>query len=349
MKVLHGHSERNEESLCYLSGMLHIRCGTDILWKLDDAGLPGRKLSWSDPLCEGPVPSADRATLRPIRAAWLARHYGIETDADLKDLDDADTVVDEAGSQDEVVLWFEADLFDQAILLHLLPRLADVCGSATRLSLVTLHAFPGMKRFIGLGQLTAPQLGELFTRRTDVTTEMIATAREAWTAWVHPTPELLAGIASRAASPMAYLPAAARRMLEELPDVRSGLSRTERQGLEAVAGKAPSLHAAFAASQDLEERPWQGDAMFFATMWELSQGADPLLEAEGGWPTLTDGRKNPKLALTARGRAVLQGEVDFRVGATGERWLAGTRLGTGASDWRWDPAINGPRRAAGAN
>ncbi len=100
---------------------------------------------------------------------------------------------------------------------------------------------------------------------------------------------------------MTYLPAAARRMLEQLPDVRSGLSRTERQGLEAVAGKAPSLHAAFAASQDMEERPWQGDSMFFATMWDLTQGAAPLLEAEGGWPTLTDGRKNPKLALTRAG------------------------------------------------
>jgi hypothetical protein len=206
--------------------MLHIRCGTDILWKLDDAGVPGRKLSWSDPLCEGPVPSADRASLRPVRAAWLSRHYGVSHDADLKDLVEADKVVDEAGTQDEVVLWFEADLFDQAILLHLLPRLADACGNATRLSLVTLHEYPGMKRFIGLGQLSAPQLSELFQRRVDVTAGMIGAAREAWSAWVHPTPERLADIAARATSPLTYLPAAARRMLEQLPDVRTGLSRT---------------------------------------------------------------------------------------------------------------------------
>ena len=101
---------------------------------------------------------------------------------------------------------------------------------------------------------------------------MISAAREAWSAWVHPTPERLAAIAARATSPMTYLPAAARRMLEQLPDVRTGLNRTERQGLEAVAGRAPSLHAAFAASQDMEERPWQGDSMFFAPMWDLTQG-----------------------------------------------------------------------------
>jgi len=326
--------------------MLHIRCGTDILWKLDDAGVPGRKLSWSDPLCEGPVPSADRASLRPVRAAWLSRHYGASHDADLKDLVEADQVVDEAGTQDEVVLWFEADLFDQAILLHLLPRLADACGSATRLSLVTLHEYPGMKRFIGLGQLSAPQLSDLFQCRVDVTAEMIGAAREAWSAWVHPTPERLADIAARATSPLTYVPAAARRMLEQLPDVRTGLSRTERQGLQAVGGNAPSLHAAFVASQDMEERPWQGDSMFFATMWELMQEPEPLLMAEGAWPTLSEGRKNPTLALTQRGRAVLRGEFDWQRSAKGEHWVAGTRLQGGADDWRWDAGVGRAVRGA---
>jgi hypothetical protein len=323
--------------------MLHIRCGTDILWKLDDAGIPGRKLSWSDPLCEGPVPFADRAALRPVRAEWLARHNALERDSHLKDLAHADQAVDEAGSQDEVVLWFEADLFDQAILLHLLPRLDRASGANTRLSLVTLHEFPGMKRFIGLGQLTAPQLLELFERRIGVSASMVTAAQEAWRAWMHPTPELLAAVASRDTSPMTYLPAAAHRMLEQLPDVRTGLSRTERQGLEAVAGKSPSLHAAFATSQDMEERPWQGDSMFFATMWDLTQGPSALLSAGGGWPTLTDGRKNPTLALTARGRAVLGDELDWNEGRAGERWVAGTRLAADAADWRWDPATGTAR------
>ena len=121
--------------------MLHIRCGTDILWKLDDAGVPGRKLSWSNPL-QRTCAERRPGDASPDPGAWLSRHYGVAHDADLKDLADADQVVDDAGRQDEVVLWFEADLFDQAILLHLLPRLADVCSASTRLSLVTLHEIP---------------------------------------------------------------------------------------------------------------------------------------------------------------------------------------------------------------
>lgn len=318
--------------------MLHLRCGTDILWKLDDAGVPGRKVSWADPLCEGPVPSADRAALRPIRASWLAREYGIERDTDLKELVDSDRAVDEAGKEDEVVLWFEADLYDQAILVHLLPRLADVLTPATKLTLVTLHEYPGMKRFIGLGQLNAGQLGELFTRRVPVTAPMVSAAREAWKAWVHPTPDLLSAIAIQKASALPYLPAAARRMLEQLPDVRTGLSRTERQGLEAVDTVAPTLHGAWVASQNAEERPWQGDSMFFSVMWQLTQGRAPLLAAQGGWPSLTDGRRNPTLSLTSHGRAVLAGERDYWAEAGIERWVGGTRLGAGSTDWRWDPA-----------
>ena len=36
---------------------LHIRCGDDILEKLDQAGLPGDKIRWTDVLSEGPLPS----------------------------------------------------------------------------------------------------------------------------------------------------------------------------------------------------------------------------------------------------------------------------------------------------
>ncbi len=316
--------------------MLHIRCGTDILWKLDDAGLPGRKLSWSDPLCEGPVTGVDREALRAVRSAWFARQYGVAHDSDLRGLEQADQALAEATTADEVVLWFEADLFDQAILTYLLPRLADLRGPATRMTLVTLHDYPGMNRFIGLGQLNAAQLGELFQRRIDVTDAMVAAAQKGWAAWTYPTPERLADVAAADDSSMPYLGAAARRMLEELPDAQSGLSRTERQGLEAVTSTSSSLHAAFAASQDREARPWQGDSMFFDRMWKLTQAPAALLVANGGWPSLADGRRNPVLGLTELGGAVLEGRTDWWRGTTRERWVGGTRLGAGAPDWRWD-------------
>ncbi len=319
----------------YLQTMLHLRCGTDILWNLDEAGIPGRKVSWSDPLCQGPVPFADRERLRPVRARWLQGEFGIQNPSDLDDLVEADHAVDTAGEHDEIVLWFEADLFDQAILVHLLDRLGHLLDTNTRLTLVTLHEMPGVRRFIGLGQLNAAQLASLFPKRIAVTREMVNAGREAWKAWTAPTPELLQRIATGTSNPLAYLPAAVTRLLEELPDPRTGLGRTERTGLEIIARGPTTLFDAFRASQDREERPWLGDSMFFTTLQPLTRGAAPLIAAEGTWPTSTDQGENPRVTVTAAGRSVLAGEQDWQAMGAPGRWVAGTELRPGQPLWRY--------------
>ncbi len=315
--------------------MLHLRCGTDILWKLDDAGIPGRKVSWSDPLCQGPVPFADRERLRPVRAKWLQGEFGIQNPSDLDDLVEADHAVDTAGEHDEVVLWFEADLFDQAILVHLLDRLGHLIDTRTSLTLVTLHEMPGMQRFIGLGQLNSAQLASLFPRRIPVTREMVNAAREAWKAWTAPTPELLQRIAAVESNPLTYLPAAVERLLQELPAPRTGLGRTEHSGLEISARGPTTLFDAFRASQDREERPWLGDSMFFTTLLPLTRGPSPLIASEGTWPGSTEHGENPRLTVTPAGRSVLAGDADWQAMGAPSRWVAGTELIPGESVWRY--------------
>lgn len=315
--------------------MLHLRCGDDILHKLDAAGLPGRKVSWSDPLCEGPVTSADRSQLRPVRAAWLKEHFGVSRDTTLADLEHADRQLESALGEDEVVLWFEADLFDQAILVYVLTVLAP---ARERLRLVTLHAYPGVHRFVGLGQLGPRDLASLFEARIPVSDDMVGLAREAWTAWTAPTPEALAVLARRDSQALPYLAAAVTRLLQELPDVRTGLARSVGQGLGVIRDGATSLHEAFSRSQDLEERPWAGDAMFYANLHPLAHGAAALIEVEGGWASVSDARKNPRVRLTAAGRDVLEGRVDWWPRPGTVRWVAGTELGEGKADWRWDRA-----------
>lgn len=324
--------------------MLHLRCGTDILWKLDEAGVPGRKVSWADPLCQGPVPVADRAALRPVRAAFLAGHFGPQNDLHILDLQDADAAVDGAAAEDEVVLWFEADLFDQAILVHLLPRLGHLLLSSTRLSIVTLHAYPGVSRFIGLGQLNAAQLGKLFQERRPVSPDMVATATTAWAAWCSPTPEALEGLAREEARAMPYLQAAVARLLEELPEVTSGLGRTERTGLTTISQGSTTLFDSFREVQEQEERPWLGDAMYFTMMRELTTGPAPLIAFEGNWPSAQGGNSNPAVVPTAEGQAVLAGELDWWPVSGRRAWLGGTELGPGMADWRWDARDRKVRR-----
>ena len=83
---------------------------------------------------------------------------------------------------DEVVLWFEFDLFCQLNLIYILGKLRGQNLAATKLSLICIGEFPGIHDFRGLGQLTAEQLVSLFPGRQPVTAEQMELAGRAWKA-----------------------------------------------------------------------------------------------------------------------------------------------------------------------
>jgi hypothetical protein len=165
-----------------------------------------------------------------------------------------------------------------------------------------------------------------------------------WAAFRAPEPSALAGFAARGSAELPFLASALRRLLEDLPDVKDGLSRTERQTLEAIGAGARTPLEAFLATQNMEEAPFFGDAWFYRTLSALGQGDARLVEAEDGEPLpvappLSDGQQYAWLGLrvTAWGERVLAGEAD-RVELLGvDRWLGGSHV-TAESGWRWDPA-----------
>ena len=94
----------------------------------------------------------------------------------------------------DIVLWFEHDLFDQLLLI----RTLDLIGGPERtaphsnVSLICIDSFPGVDRFIGLGQLSDEQLATLIGTERPVTSGQYALASEAWKAFRSPDPgELL--------------------------------------------------------------------------------------------------------------------------------------------------------------
>ena len=223
--------------------------------------------------------------------------------------------------------------------------LALAHGLGGTLESIVVGTFPGKPSFRGLGELTPDELETLWPSRREVTVETLVEAANAWAAFRAPDP---VG-AQRSSLPEA--PSSCRfsrprceRLLEELPDVADGLSRTERLILQAVAGGARSPFRAFLATQDLEEAPFLGDAWFFRSLSALGQGEARLLETEEGEPLpspppLSDGQDYARLTLrlTASGERVLAGEAD-RVELLGvDRWLGGSHV-TAESGWRWDSA-----------
>jgi len=193
-------------------------------------------------------------------------------------------------------------------------------------------------------ELTAAQLETLWPSRVAATPGMLAAAVSAWDALRQPDPSALAAFATAGVAELPFLGAALRRLLEELPAPKDGLSGTERRALQAIAAGAATPLAVFHAAQDLEAAPFLGDAWFYRTLTSLGRGQARLIETPDGEqlaaaPPLGDARAfaTMSLRLTPAGERVLQQKAD-RVQLLGvDRWIAGSHITPGTA-WRWDPA-----------
>jgi len=316
--------------------LLHITNGDSAGNTLRQTGLGGAVLSWRDVLHEGPVPAGPRGRLLRARAAFLAECGWGSRSAILATLESRDRQLLEAKN---VVLWFEHDLYDQ---LQLVEALALLHRAGATPELIVVDSF--------LGSLTAVELEALWPSRVAASPAVLAEAARAWDAFRAPEPTALAGWQG---NELAFLGAALRRLLEELPSVPDGLSATERRALAAVAGGARTPPAAFVAAQRMEEAPFLGDTWFYRALTALGDGPARLLETADGQPLpapppLGDGARFAllELRLTSNGERVLRGEAD-RVELLGiDRWLGGTHVTT-ENLWRWDQDAKGVRHLEG--
>jgi DNA-binding transcriptional MerR regulator len=322
--------------------LLHVTNGESAGNTLRQTSLGGAVLPWQDVLHEGPVPEVERPELRRVRARFLAACGWGDRRTLLSSLERRDRQLVEAlTGEAEVVLWFEHDLYDQLQLVEVLALAGE--HEATP-ELIVVGAFPGRPSFRGLGELTADELETLWPAREPVARAAIEAASAVWEAFRAPDPAPLAGWAARDVPSLPFLVPALRRLLEELPAPRDGLSTTERLALEAVADGAATPAAAFLAAQDREEAPFLGDTWFHRVLTGLGRGDSRLVETRDGAPLpapppLGDGQAFAWLPfrLTSEGERVLAGDLD-RVELLGiDRWVGGTHL-TPEAYWRWDPA-----------
>jgi DNA-binding transcriptional MerR regulator len=321
---------------------LHVTNGESPGNTLRQTSLGGAVLPWQDVLHEGPVPAGSRRDLLLARAAFLsARGWGSRT-AILASMERRDQqLLDALRGRQQVVLWFEHDLYDQLQLLDILALAATVEGAP---ELIVIGSFPGKPSFRGLGELTADELETLWPSRVAAEPETLGAAAAAWDAVRRPEPFELAAQAQAEVRQLPFLSAALLRLLEEFPAPQDGLSGTERRLLQAIAAGAATPMAAFRAAQDLETAPFLGDAWFFRALEALGAGEARLVETQAGEPLpaappLGDVHAfaGLSLRLTPTGERVLAQQAD-RVALLGlDRWVGGTHIASGTL-WRWDPA-----------
>ncbi|HWT00542.1 MAG TPA: hypothetical protein VN256_09865 [Pyrinomonadaceae bacterium] len=319
--------------------MLHVHngdCSADVLRR---SGLPGEHLVWREALIAGPTPAAVSADeWRDFRARHLADAYGGDFEECKSALAAQEESLGRFPEHEEVVLWFEHDLFCQTLLVYLLDWFSRRELGATKLSLVCVGEFPGVPDFRGLGQLTPPQMASLFETRSEVTDAELSLGAEAWRAYSSPDPRAVEELLAADTSALPYLRGALLSHLARFPSTRNGLGRVENLALELIDSGHADFPALFQNFGRAEGSYGLGDAQFWNDLRRLAEAGRPLLVVDG--PAAADearGFADKTFKLTAFGEDVRAGRGDF-VHANGiDAWLGGVHLfSAGRELWRWN-------------
>lgn len=321
--------------------MLHIVNGDSTADLLKQTDVEGECLSWREALIEGPAPQGlSEEDWHAVRADFLADAYELEPTACKRELTEQYETLSKFSTHEEVILWFEQDLFCQVNLIYLLSWFAGQAMGETRLSLICIGEYPGVENFKGLGQLTPDQLSGLMDGRREVTDSQLKLAAEVWQAYCSPDPRAIQSLIDRDTSELPFLADALEKHLARFPSVDNGLGRIENRALELVSSGFTEFGPLFCEFGDQEPAYGLGDLQFWNGLKRMAQGREPLLELRN----LTDVDKAVKtnefihasFAITEKGKATLASGEDFLTGNGIDLWLGGVHLRDKDNLWQWD-------------
>ncbi len=98
--------------------MLHVLNGDSARMGIERSGIPGVFVVWPDVLYEGPTPLATGEEWIAVRTAYLAGVADRPIDDVAERYRQNDAILESFRDHDEVVFWFEHDLFDQLLLIR---------------------------------------------------------------------------------------------------------------------------------------------------------------------------------------------------------------------------------------
>jgi hypothetical protein len=187
----------------------------------------------------------------------------------LDDFAPRDSTLDGFRDHEEVVLWFEHDLYDQLQLIQLLDDFEARDRGKTRLTLICTDEY--------LGTLAPDRLRVLFRDRHEVSGVELDLGHRAWLAFTSADPAPIHELLRGSTSDLPFLEGALLRHMQQFPSVETGLSRSETQLLTVILEGKGILREAFRSSQDKEERVFLGNSVFATYLEGLSATGEPLL------------------------------------------------------------------------
>ncbi|WP_081746236.1 sigma-70 family RNA polymerase sigma factor [Paenibacillus sp. FSL H8-457] len=335
--------------------MLHIVNGDSVGDKLKQGNIQGDILVWRELYSFGPVyTKMDEPDHRRTRAQYLEQTLGIPQKEYIGTCESQERKLQDFRKYDEVVLWFEHDLFDQTMLAYLLHWFKEQSLGNTRLSLLCIGAYPGIELFRGLGQLSTEQLETLSGTWHAIGDEELMLGSMLWEAYTSDLPEKHQRMLEMDSSALPFARDAFEAHLARLPSVSHGLGIIEQTTLEAVAGGIHTPYELFRTVGDRLHTLGMGDLEFWYYLTKMIEGPDSLLVIDGtalfpDFKLAVPHFQERVLQVTSLGHEVLASKTDYACAATIDKWVGGLQVRGKDPLWRWNPERKSVVRIAEAD
>lgn len=253
------------------------------------------------------------------RAAFFEEKIELPSSIFIKNSKSQLETLQQIQAQEEVVLWFEHDFYDQTMLMYVLNELQN---RGANLFMVTLDSHPEVEPFLGMGQLSSEQLTELEKTKKRVTPEQVQEAVEGWRAYTSAHLSTTEKWIRESPHPLPYLKDAMIAHLDSIPCSDKGLSYVEEWVLNDLKGQMRPFYELLSSLQS--QRRYDGLSDFRLSYILRQLGS--LIEVEGSLPNFQEPEQNPCLTLSENGKHVLNGKVR-RMDLIGlDTWVGGARL-----------------------
>lgn len=217
-----------------MSKKLHILNGDSTLPILEKSGIKGDVVVWRELLCEGPlhkeVGSDD---------FWINRYAYFQDEIGVSRIEYYDKTIKEivkledVSGYNEVVLWFEFDLFCQVNLLALCSYLLDNYVKKTNYYLICTGKIEGEKRLQSLSDFSPSDFKTLFENKITLSKASLEFAKESWNIYVENDSNKLKRFDFNQNSKFQYLQLAMNQHFNRLP-TENGLNQIENKIIEII-------------------------------------------------------------------------------------------------------------------
>jgi hypothetical protein len=213
--------------------LLHITNGDDLSEKILELGIPGDLITWREMLCEGPASMdvGDEAFVL-FRKTFLLEKYKVSEERYREEFLEELVKLAAINGYDEIVLWFEFDLFSHMNMLALISFLLQNKKNGP-FSLVCSRKLKGEEEMNPLSQLSGKHLKEHYKHRISLNEDDIQTAQLIWELYCSKNPKKLASEIKKTTN-FEYLSSCIRAHIERFPSVKTGLNSLEVNVLKLI-------------------------------------------------------------------------------------------------------------------